>query len=117
MAKELLGARLRKLREDKGMSRVEFAKRVGASPASVWNWESGTAPRGKAIAAIARVLGISEEFLTSGSGGQARSRGGEAGPASSATVARIMADARSEIAKASGFSQDQVKLSLQFALD
>ena len=79
MAKELLGARLRKLREDKGLSRVEFAKRVGASPASVWNWESGTAPRGKAIAAIARVLGISEEFLTSGSGGAARPRGGDVG--------------------------------------
>lgn len=120
MAKETLGTRLRKLREEKGLSRVEFAKRVGASPASVWNWESGTAPRGKALAAIARVLGTDEGFLSGSNAGSRRdvsARSGEGETASSATVARIMSEARAQIAQASGFSRNQVKLSLEFALD
>lgn len=129
MAKESLGARLRRLREEKGLSRAEFAKRVGASPASVWNWESGTLPRGKALTAIANLFGTSEDFLSTGGGsangskgtnGSARaSRQAQSGSSNemSSSVARIMADAKAQIAKASGFPSDQIKLSLQIALD
>ena len=122
MAKETLGTRLRRLREEKGISRAEFAKRVGASPASVWNWESGTLPRGRALTAMASLLGTSEDFLTSGGNGSAptgRRNQSEVSKdgSSSATVAKILADARAQIAEASGFPSNQVKLSLQFALD
>lgn len=121
MPKESLGSRLRRLREEKGFSRAEFAKRVGASPASVWNWESGTLPRGRALTAIANLLGTSEGFLTNGvEGGSQPARqtqGGDGSRERSASVARIMADARAQIAKASGFPSDQIKLSLEIALD
>ena len=99
------------------MSRLALAERVGASPASVWNWESGTMPRRGALQKIASALSVSEEYLRTGDQKAARAGAQQSAPQASASVAGILHRARSELAKASGLAPEQIKLSLQFALE
>jgi transcriptional regulator with XRE-family HTH domain len=43
-----------------GLTRAEFARRVGAAYQTVWRWERGQCvPTGEHVAAIERVLGVS----------------------------------------------------------
>lgn len=118
MAKNTFGTRLRQLREEAGLSRIAFAKTVGASPASVWNWESGAAePRGNAISAISKTLKVSEAFLLSGSGATEKPRPmqNSHSESPSATIAQILADARAQIAQATGFKKGEIALKLELS--
>lgn len=56
-----LPARLRRYREQSGMSRSELAERTGLSRPTIWAWESGkTQPRQSNLSALANALGIPE---------------------------------------------------------
>jgi len=58
---EPLPARLRRLREECGMSRSELAERTGLSRPTIWAWESGrTQPRQSNLQMLANALGIAE---------------------------------------------------------
>jgi DNA-binding XRE family transcriptional regulator len=61
------GVRLRGLAEERGLSQAEIARRLGiAHPARVGNWFQGkNKPREHAVA-LARLLGISTDFLLEG---------------------------------------------------
>ncbi len=63
-AEEPLPSRLRRLREQCGLSRSELAERTGLSRPTIWAWESGkTQPRQSNLHTLANALGISEMEL------------------------------------------------------
>lgn len=53
-----IGARIRSAREALGLTRQQLAERVGASPTSVANWETGATEPRLVTGAIERELGI-----------------------------------------------------------
>ena len=64
---EQLSERLRRFREERGMSRSELAERAGLSRPTIWAWESGkTQPRNSNLQTLAAALGISEIELIAG---------------------------------------------------
>ena len=64
---ELLADRLLRLRQERGLSRVELSNRTGFSKPSIWAWESGkTMPRRSNLIALADVFGVSERELLAG---------------------------------------------------
>jgi transcriptional regulator with XRE-family HTH domain len=66
--KETLGQRIQRLREKQGLSASELARRVDVTPTAVWNWENdNTQPRYLTLIRIAEVLGVSADFLETGS--------------------------------------------------
>lgn len=61
---ESLPTRLRRVREQCGISRSELAQRAGLSRPTIWAWESGkTQPRQSNLQAMAMALGLSEAEL------------------------------------------------------
>ncbi|WP_374523972.1 helix-turn-helix domain-containing protein [Sphingopyxis sp.] len=74
-AGENLPKRLRRLREQSGLSRSELAERTGFSRPTIWAWESGkTQPRHNNLQTLAVALGISEVELVAGDATAAFSR-------------------------------------------
>src|SRR3546814_5082410 len=63
----MLAGRLLRLRQERGLSRVELSNRTGFSKPSIWAWESGrTMPRRSNLIALADAFGISERELFAG---------------------------------------------------
>lgn len=59
-----LGERLRKAREDMGLTQAEFALRLGVDRKTVSHWESGrNAPRFRDVAFAAIVAEVDREWL------------------------------------------------------
>jgi transcriptional regulator with XRE-family HTH domain len=64
-AEETLGARLRRLRQARGLSLAGLAQAAGLSKPSIWAWENGTtAPRRTSLLALARALDVPEQQLS-----------------------------------------------------
>lgn len=122
-----VGVRIRNQREARKMSQAQLAKQVGLSSAAIWNWETkGRVPRPQALAKVAEALNVSEEYLAEGRKGADLSPTGTrkiiqwaeeaVAPAQSsyqtATVAELLQRTRTRIAELTGFSPDQIKLTL-----
>jgi transcriptional regulator with XRE-family HTH domain len=106
MTKESIGKRVERVREERGISASELARLVGVTPTAVWNWEkNGTRPRQDALSTLAKVLGVSKEFLISGGAQESENTD---------TVAKIIDNAKAQIARLTGLSPDRVKLHVQF---
>src|SRR5438874_77480 len=106
-----MGSRIEQTRTARGISRSALAKLVGVTPAAVWNWEENdTKPRLAALTETAKVLGVTEEYLTKGAG-----TGSPAPPSPRQTVAVIIEDARNEIALLMGLPPSRVQLKLETA--
>lgn len=60
--------RIKKLREGKGLSQEALGKAAGVKYQSVQEWEQadGTAPSRKRLAAVAKALGVTEQYILSG---------------------------------------------------
>lgn len=109
MADMAMAARIRQAREARGISASDLARLVGVTPTAVWNWETnGTRPRAEALADIARVLAVTAEFLLAGSKASA-----VAEVPKTSDVASIVDRAEQEIARATGFARERVKLRLE----
>ncbi|WP_039578771.1 helix-turn-helix domain-containing protein [Sphingopyxis fribergensis] len=64
-AGEPLPQRMRRFREECGLSRAELADRTGLSRPTIWAWESGKSrPRQSNLETLAHALGISAQELT-----------------------------------------------------
>jgi transcriptional regulator with XRE-family HTH domain len=62
-----VGRRIREKREERGVSQADLARAIGATPHTVWRYETqGMTPSAGRIGAIAEALGVSERFLTTG---------------------------------------------------
>jgi len=63
-APESFGSRLQRLRKERGLTLAQLGERLEVSKPTVWAWEKGKArPIESRIAAIAEVLGVSEDEL------------------------------------------------------
>lgn len=56
MVQKKIGQRIAEVREARGLSQSELARRLGVKPQAVQKWEAGGAPRTHRIEAIANVL-------------------------------------------------------------
>lgn len=64
---ETIHARIKRLREAKGLSKAALAKACGATYQAVQSWERGdTAPKRARLAAVAIALGVSPQELDHG---------------------------------------------------
>src|SRR5262249_26689673 len=71
----VFSARLRQARERASLTQSELARRIGVKPQSIQALESGAAKSTSHVVAIARVLGVSPDWLDRGEGeGSARPR-------------------------------------------
>lgn len=102
MSRETIGNRIRSIREQKGISASQLARAARVTPTAVWNWETnGRRPHQDTLSLVAQILDVTSEFLLSG----------KAAPATgTATVAEIIEEARSKIAKTTGVAPASVKV-------
>ena len=97
---EPFGARLNRLRRDKGMTLAQVAEALDVSKPTVWAWEKGKAkPLPERIDAIAEALGVSGEEL-----GDADKAGASGG---------IVQDCRQRIAVAYGIDPSQIRIMIE----
>lgn len=63
-----IGARIREAREQVGFSQAQLARALGITRSACSQWEAsdGTAPRRERLEQIARLLGVSYEWLATG---------------------------------------------------
>ena len=55
---------IRQLREERGWSQFELATRIGVTPSSIYNWESGRfEPRASQLRQLAQVFGVSMDAI------------------------------------------------------
>lgn len=60
----MLGERIAKLRESRGLSQVELAKRIGKSKQSISNWENDNIlPSIEMLICLSRFFGVSCDYL------------------------------------------------------
>src|SRR5262245_38823280 len=64
----VFSARLRQARERAGLTQSALARRIGVKPQSIQALESGAAKSTSHVVAIARVLGVSPDWLDRGDG-------------------------------------------------
>lgn len=110
MKKAAIGNRIRRIREERGITRSELAAKVNVTPAAVWNWEEqGTQPRQPVLRAIARVLGVSDGELLTGDESIPFERNGSG----SESTREIVEEARRRIAVATDYPIERVRLKLE----
>ena len=55
---------IRELRQARGWTQLELANRLGITPSSVYNWESGKfEPKASQLRALARAFGVSMDDI------------------------------------------------------
>jgi transcriptional regulator with XRE-family HTH domain len=102
--------RFKEAREAKGITPSELARRVGVTPAAVWNWENNlVTPRRPALEAVAKALGVTPDFLLTG-----RAQRESVESPVTQDVPAILHEARVRLARATGLPIDRIKLNLQF---
>ena len=95
------GDRLVALRTERGVSQSRLADLLDVTSTAVWNWEQqGVRPRPAMLAKLARVLGVSQEYLLTGGGAVTAKR-------SAVEVIKAAAD---EIAALNGVPVDRVHI-------
>jgi transcriptional regulator with XRE-family HTH domain len=106
--------RIKETREARGMTASEFARLVGVTPTAVWNWEKNSImPRRPALEQIAKVLGVSTDFLLYGNSGN----GVAEPPKAPDSMTVIIEDARARLAQATGWTLDRIKLNVEFTTE
>jgi transcriptional regulator with XRE-family HTH domain len=63
---ESIGARVRKVRLERGLSQAELGKRVGLTQSTIQEFETGDVKRSKKLLEIAAELGVRQEWLLTG---------------------------------------------------
>lgn len=111
------GARLRRLREQRHIGLISFARLVGVSKPTVWKWESGVVrPRQRSIEAVASILGVSERELIFGQDAhEAKPGPAHADPAhaSPQRLSEVISACKEQIADAAGTAADNIAITIQ----
>ena len=101
------GRKLRAAREQRGISRHEFARSVGVSDVTAWKWEKRDLPMrsNETVNHIAVALGVNRDFLIEA-------------PAenSDKSITSILENARNQIASATGIAPSNVKIKVELGL-
>ncbi len=95
------GARLRQLRRTRGLSQTDLAARLNVSVPAISAWEKDRArPRHSRIAALGRILGVSDlDLLGQGHG---------------AATSDPFAESRDQIARLVGTTPDKVRILIEY---
>lgn len=105
-----LGENIRRLRLARGLSLVEFARKMQVSRPTVWSWEAGkSSPRAKKRQLLINVLQIGEKELDDFSG----TSGGGGNPSENSVtddLKSVVSQAKADIAAAAGTTPDKVTL-------
>jgi transcriptional regulator with XRE-family HTH domain len=106
---ESLHARLRRLRDEQGLSRAELAAQAGISIPSLWAWETGKAvPRPGNLHILADIFGLPKEELVRGHTSASQSE-------NEAHDLQILVEAsRKQIAQTAGVKPSHVKIIIEF---
>lgn len=109
---ETFGARLQRLRRERGLTLVEFARRAKVSRPTVWSWEAGrSTPRRSKTPVILQVLGISEvELFGTPDNHDAPPRNVDAHADS---LQRAISEAKERVAELAGTSAKNIKLIIE----
>jgi transcriptional regulator with XRE-family HTH domain len=113
-------ARLRALREGRGLSLAALSRSAGISKPSIWAWETGkTVPRPRSVEALAQALGVSAAQIwgrdapfglipaTSPNAHVGADNGAE-------SLKEVVAAAREAIAKAASVSPEHIRISIDY---
>lgn len=96
---EAFGARLRRMRKERGLSLSQISEHLGVSKPTVWAWEQGrTRPVEGRIEALAQILGVPAERLFSHS---------------VSLEADVVARAREQIAGVLGVAPDKIRITVE----
>ena len=113
-----MGERIRRAREAKGISASELARKAEVTPTAVWNWEQNQiAPRAITMKKVAACLGVSEEFLRTGTGQSDHKSTTSTETKDVSSIASLLEETRAKIAHATGFTLDRVKLHLELVAE
>ncbi|WP_394730010.1 helix-turn-helix domain-containing protein [Altererythrobacter sp. GH1-8] len=109
-------ARLRALRNERGLSKTRLGEMVGVSTTCVWNWEEGnTEPRKYNLEALADALGVSTNYLELGAGKPIdKSTPLTNDTAPPVSLERAINDAKVLIAKLAQVDPKQVSISVNY---
>lgn len=109
----LFPARLRRLRNERGLSRAALSEKTGFSRPTIWAWESGkTAPRSRNMAALAKALGVSALELVGAEGAGPDPE--KAAPTATANLIRVaVQSSKEQIAALAGVSPDNIKIIIE----
>ncbi|AIT79405.1 DNA-binding protein [Novosphingobium pentaromativorans US6-1] len=110
---EALGARIKRLRRERGFGVDHFASHIGVSRPTLWKWEKGTvSPRQNMVQAIARALGVPETELLYGSKPAPVRQDSPAATAFEASSS-VIASKKVEIAKLIGVDPNRVRILIE----
>lgn len=108
---ETFGTRMRRLRTERKISQVSFARQLGVSKPTVWKWERDEVrPRQKSLKAAASILGVTERDLVF-SGGEARKAKPERRP-SPLHLREVVSVCKERIAEAAGTATENILVTI-----
>lgn len=111
---ETFGARLHRLRRDRGFTLVEFARRAKVSRPTVWSWEADrSTPRRSKTNILLEVLGVTEDELYGTTGAVEGIRHDAAARGQVDTLQRAISEAKERVADLAGTSPDKVRLIIE----
>lgn len=111
---ESFGARLHRLRRDRGFTLVEFARRANVSRPTVWSWEADrSTPRRSKTKILLEVLGVSEDELFGTTGAHESDRSEADISGSGETLQHAINEAKERVAELAGTSPDKVRLIIE----
>jgi len=115
-AEEGLGARLLRLRHEKGLSRTALSEQTGFSKPTIWGWETGrTTPRRENLRILSAVFGLTEQQLLYGKGRPAVQETDRSGrEAYARSLKDIIDQSKTRIAEAAGVDRLKVRISIEF---
>jgi transcriptional regulator with XRE-family HTH domain len=111
---ETFGARLQRLRRDRGLTLVEFSRRAKVSRPTVWSWEADrSTPRRSKTRILLEVLGVTEDELYGKSGAERQGNAEAGAPGQGDTLQRAISEAKERVAELAGTVPDKIKLIIE----
>ena len=109
-----LGETIRRLRQDRGLSLVEFARKMDVSRPTVWAWEAGkSSPRLKKRQLLLEVLQVSESELQGHPGSKEDRSPRELPLDDPGTLRSVIGQAKASIAAVAGTTPDKVTVLIE----
>lgn len=110
---EPIGPRIKRLREEAGLSMVGMARTLGVSKPTVWKWETGRMlPSRDHFQALCGALRVTEVELAYGHPGEIASSGDRLANEKKPTLAEAMAQSRKLIAEAAGVEERLIQIAI-----
>jgi len=113
---EGLAERLRRLRQERGLSRAALSEQTGFSKPTIWGWETGrTMPRKDNLLILSGIFGLTEQQLLFGKDSSPLVEGKKATPEAYARSLKEIIDlSKTKIAEAAGVNKLKVHIHIEY---